>query len=315
MNVASNVTTTISAVGSTINLGTKKPVHVDIFDPDFYAKCFHMSDLVTNNKYIGPVARMPYLLTDQWRDDEYRSVGLFMSVYVCCTCFATMVLCMAQKYQQRKPSWRDYLVFWFNFTNAFIFTVLVNAGWMANVFIVAALHNSIELLLILSLCKGAIKSILRNNENHMKLLGDISLVVAIATVIPHMLITDFQLNAFIKSAGGITDFLLFLTSVFWTVKDSVNLFRAHVLKQKDVHVEFSHFVLSLNCLIHTLTVIMTFFTCFWVEGQFAFMITGTVLMNAAGVAYFVVKKPEQQASKSMPKQEVSSSELIPASSG
>ena len=155
-------------------------------DPRFYDQCFSMKDLVMINPTVGPVARMKYLLSDQWVENQlYHTSAFYMTIFVTVACMLCTGLCMAKKYQRKELTWRTHLVYWFNFTNAFIFAVLINFGWTGNVFIPAAVHNSIEFLLIVNLCRSGIKKyLLRNSEFGTRILEDISLFLAFATALP-----------------------------------------------------------------------------------------------------------------------------------
>jgi len=247
-----------------------------------------MRNTTVHNKYIGPVVQMPYLLADDWHTQpSLKGIRIFMTIYCIVTFLTSFSLFFYHKYKRGKQTWTNTLAFWFNFSNAFIFSVLINAGWTSNVFVIAAAHNALELIIVLTLYKKFFVDFFHSAFAY-KVIMDIAYVVGVLSVLPHLLIIDFELGAKIKAFGGISDFILFAVSLVGVTKYLIDIFRKFVRKNPDIHpAPRRHVALLITTLSHTTTVMITFAACFYTRLQFVMIIVGTLIMNMAGVVYFV----------------------------
>ena len=248
-----------------------------------------MRNTTIHNKYIGPVVQMPYLLADEWHTRKSMlGIRIFMSIYCILTFLITFVLYFVLKYRRGKQTWTSTLLFWINFSNAFIFTVLINAGWATNTFVAAAAHNALEFVIVLALYKKFFVESLFHSKKLYGILVDIAYIVGFLSVIPHFLITDFVLGSKIKAVGGISDVILFLVSLGGFIRYMVDVFRRYVLKNHQVKpAPRRHVALLITTLSHTTTVMLTFAACFLTTFQFIVIVVGTLIMNGVGAIYFL----------------------------
>lgn len=266
---------------------------------DTFDKCFHMTDLVPTTELFGPAARMPYLLSGHWRDTTLLKVlAIALTVYVNLTFLITLVLYFFQKYKRNmKQTYTNTLVLLFNFSNAFIFSILVNIGWVGNTFVVAAVHNAIEAMFILVLYKKFFKKLVGNTEVSYDLLMNVAVGAGFLTVVPHLLIVDFKINAYIKAIGGISDVSLFLASSAGLVKYAIDTYRRKYKRASVIKAERRHVILLMNTLSHTGTVMLTFVTCFHTNTQLSIIVIGTAAMNTFGTLYFFFQINDKMYSK------------------
>lgn len=255
---------------------------------DFFTKCITMDHLVYKGSVLGYVSQMPYMITNQWYTSTTLSgFAIFMSIFVG-ICFL-MQLCffILHFFSRQKQTYTNWLNLLFNLSNALLFIILSSIGWSQNAFYLAALHNSIELMFCFVLVK---KYIFWIPERYYSILKYVFYLIIFFTTIPHLIIVDFQINAYIKIFGGVFDFLLLLFCTISEIKWLVDWIRIKFFKHQLILPSTSHILLLLNLHSHTLTVAVAFLSCHSFIPHVVFILIGTFSMNTLGVLYFVHQK-------------------------
>ena len=230
MNLTSIAHHAHHTISSTFNNNLSTSTTVDTLRQnslnDYVGTCFNMRKTTVYSKYIGPVVQMPYLLADEWHSDPSMQPIRFLMSFYCMLTFCvsfTAFMYKRHRMKEHRQSWMTVLNLWFNFSNAFIFCVMANFGWITNVFTVAAAHNALEFFMFLALCQklfpdyDTVKSLVTN-----KVLNDIFYIIGFVSVLPHLLIVDFELGAKIKGLGGISDLILCVVALLGLCKCVVN---------------------------------------------------------------------------------------------
>lgn len=254
----------------------------------FMDTCLDMNHLEYINFVLGYRSTMPYMLSGQWtRDTGLWVCSILVSIFVVLCFLADLVLYIVHRYRRDKQTYTNWLVLLFNLTNAFLFVVLTQVGWTSNGFFVAAVHNSIECLFCLVLFKKYFPSLFKNRILY-NIFQDVLLLIMTMLTMPHLIITDFKINSYIKASGGVFDLLLFLICIVSFIKYGIDWIRIRIFKHTHVLVSpRRHMLLLLNLFSHTFTVVLSFATCTTRIPHAIVILIGTLIMNPVGTAYFV----------------------------
>lgn len=176
----------------------------------------------------------------------------------------------------------DTMFLWFNLSNAIIFSILVLLGWISKTFVLAELHNGLEVFMSIYMMlqdwklSPGWRDFLSSRRLHWGLLilfGGLTLF--------QLAVSDLVLGAMVKGFGGVGDIIILATCL-------INLVRCFAPgREGRLTMDWCRQVfLNICCIAHATTVMITFFGCFYRDFQLVVTILGTALMNVAGFLYF-----------------------------
>ena len=288
----------------------------------YSAKCLDMTNPVVYNKIFGPIIQMPYLLANEWYTNaSLYPLALMMTVFVLSTSLISTVLYVwtREKADSKDtdlnndrqvntflPSIETQFL-WFNWSNSIIFALLSNCGWLSKTFVLAELHNGLEVFMsmnfMLQHCSpnSRMSKILKNNILNKFLLG-----VILGLALFQLVVFDLVLAANVKAVGGVGDIILLFTAgydIYVLCKPS---------REGKLTIEWSKTLfMRLGCVAHAVTVMFTFSTCLLRDVQLVGMILGTVFMNIFGLLYYTLNYIESRRENERMDEELSS---LPTSS-
>src|SRR3989338_4832142 len=90
-------------------------------------------------------------------------------------------------------------------------------GWSTNTFFMAAVHNSIEMFLCVTIFRKYYK-FLQNHKRIYMAIKDFAFLLSFILCLPHLIIVNFEINTYLKMPGGATDIILFIICIIAYIK-------------------------------------------------------------------------------------------------
>src|SRR3989338_2390034 len=260
----------------------------------FFSSCLNapQKDLIYINDIVGNVSNMKYMLSGKWRNEVSTYVlSIMMSIFVFLCGLSIICLYLVKKYRKGVTS-TDKIMLFFNLSNVIIFIMLSLLGWSTNTFFMAAVHNSIEMFLCVTIFIKYYK-FLQNHKRIYMAIKDFAFLLSFILCLPHLIIVNFEINTYLKMPGGATDIILFIICIIAYIKFIIYAIKHFSLKKNVPIIKHTHFWMVNNIFAHTLTVIFTFLSCEITIFHLICIIIGTFFMNLFGVIYCIVSLREK----------------------